>query len=203
MAKKKPQGDEEEGKKGGKKKLIVIGVVAAVALFGAKTMLMKPQSPAQAAAAKAAAQQKLQDLCRRQNTPESMATTTTTVAPSATTTTVAATATTATTAAIDPSTERGGVLELDPFTVNLADGHYLKVGIALQLDTTTVVATAKDDGLGAKALDMAIAALSPKTMDELGQSKVRDEIKQKLGTDACMSYEGEVLTVYFTNFVMQ
>jgi flagellar basal body-associated protein FliL len=40
-------------------------------------------------------------------------------------------------------------------------------------------------------------------MDELGQSKVRDELKQKLGTDSCMAYEGEVLTVYFTNFVMQ
>src|SRR5262249_10580940 len=111
--------------------------------------------------------------------------------------------TTATTAAVDPHTERGGVLELDPLTVNLADGHYLKVGIALQLDKATVVETAKDDGLGAKALDMAIASLSTKTMNQLADAKVREALKQKLGEDTCQAYEGEVLTVYFTNFVMQ
>ena len=156
--------------------------------------------PAEKAAAKLQAEQQLTALCHRQNAPETASETPATEAP---TTTVPAAAATPTTEAIDPSTERGGVLELDPLTVNLADGHYLKVGLALQLDKATVVETAKDEGLGAKALDMAIAALSPKSMDELGQSKVRDELKQKLGADACMAYEGEVLTVYFTNFVMQ
>jgi flagellar basal body-associated protein FliL len=198
MAKKK-KGDEEAAKGGGKKKLIIV-VVALVGAFGAKTMLMKPPSAAEKAAAKLQAEQQLTALCHRQNAPESASETPATEAP---TTTVPAAAATPTTEAIDPSTERGGVLELDPLTVNLADGHYLKVGLALQLDKATVVETAKDEGLGAKALDMAIAALSPKTMDELGQSKVRDELKQKLGTDSCMAYEGEVLTVYFTNFVMQ
>jgi flagellar basal body-associated protein FliL len=198
MAKKK-SGDEEAAKGGGKKKLIIV-VVALVGVFGAKTMLMKPPSAAEKAAAKLQAEQQLTALCHRQNAPESASETPATEAP---TTTVPAAAATPTTEAIDPSTERGGVLELDPLTVNLADGHYLKVGLALQLDKATVVETAKDEGLGAKALDMAIAALSPKTMDELGQSKVRDELKQKLGSDACMAYEGEVLTVYFTNFVMQ
>ena len=200
MAKKK-SGDEEAAKGGGKKKLIIV-VVALVGAFGAKTMLMKPPSAAEKAAAKLQAEQQLTALCHRQNAPESASETPTTEAP---TTTVPAAAATPTTEAIDPSTERGGVLELDPLTVNLADGHYLKVGIALQLDKTVGadVEKAKDEGLGAKALDMAIAALSPKTMDELGQSKVRDELKQQLGTDACMAYEGEVLTVYFTNFVMQ
>jgi flagellar basal body-associated protein FliL len=197
MAKKKT-GDEEAAKGGGKKKLIIV-VVALVGAFGAKTMLMKPPSAAEKAAAKLQAEQQLTALCHRQNTAEAAP------AEATTTTTVPATAATPTTEAIDPSTERGGVLELDPLTVNLADGHYLKVGIALQLDKTAGadVAKAKDEGLGAKALDMAIAALSPKTMEELGQSKVRDQLKQKLGTDACMAYEGEVLTVYFTNFVMQ
>jgi flagellar basal body-associated protein FliL len=198
MAKKQKAGDEEAAKGGGKKKIIII-VVALVGLFGAKTMLMKPPTAAEQAAAKLQKEQDLTALCQRQNAPEAAEA----EAPStATTTTLPITATTA---AIDPSTERGGVLELDPLTVNLADGHYQKVGIALQLDKTAGadVEKAKDEGLGAKALDMAIAALSPKTMEQLGEPKVRDELKQKLGTDACQAYEGEVLTVYFTNFVMQ
>ncbi len=178
-------------------------MVALVGAFGAKSMLMKPPSAAEQAAAKLQAQQELTALCQRQNTPEEGAAEAHATDTTETPTTAAAVAATPTTEAVDPHTERGGVLELDPLTVNLADGHYLKVGIALQLDKATVVETAKEEGLGAKALDMAIAALSPKTMDELGHAKVRDEIKRQLGLDTCHAYEGEVLTVYFTNFVMQ
>jgi flagellar FliL protein len=87
--------------------------------------------------------------------------------------------------------------------VNLADGHYLKVGVALQLKVGDVAATAKDDGTGAHALDMAIAALSPHTMAQLTQSSVRTSLKQKLGYDTCMAYKGDALTIYFTTFVMQ
>jgi flagellar basal body-associated protein FliL len=184
----------EEPEKKSKKKLIVIGVLAAVGLFGAKTFLMKGQTPAQVAAAKVAAQQALNDLCDRQNDitpPKAPAKTTGTTTP------------TATTAPIDPDTERGPVLETDPLTVNLSDGHYLKVGVALQLTKKGVVETAKSNGLGAKALDMAIASLSPKTMPQLSQQGVREALKQKLGYDTCMAYNGDVLTVYFTTFVMQ
>jgi flagellar basal body-associated protein FliL len=193
---KKTKGDEEEEAKGGKKKIIIIGVVLAVGLFGAKTFLMKPPTAAQAAAAKAQAEQDLKNLCARQNEVEGADAKKET----ATTTTVAGTVASP---EVDPHTERGGVLEMEPLTVNLADGHYLKIGIALQLDKATLVETAKDEGLGAKALDMAIASLSTKTMDQLSEATVRDELKHDLGVDACMAYEGEVLTVYFTNFVMQ
>jgi flagellar basal body-associated protein FliL len=194
---KKTKGDEEEEAKGGKKKIIVIAVVAAVGLFGAKTFLMKPPTAAQAAAAKAQAEQDLKALCARQNAPESEHGE---KKETATTTTVAGTVASP---EVDPHTERGGVLEMEPLTVNLSDGHYLKIGIALQLDKATLVETAKDEGLGAKALDMAIASLSTKSMDQLSEATVRDELKHDLGVDTCMAYEGEVLTVYFTNFVMQ
>jgi flagellar basal body-associated protein FliL len=201
MAKKKKEqtGDEEEAKGGKKKKMIIIAVVAVVGLYGAKTMLMKAPSAASVVAATAAKEKALTDLCARQNAPEAGDT-----KPVATTTTTAAAAAgAAASPVINPLTERGAVLEMDPLTVNLADGHYLKLGIALQLDTATLAVTAKADGLGAKALDMAIAAFSTKTMNQLAEPKVRAQIKHKLGLDACASYEGVVLTVYFTNFVMQ
>jgi flagellar FliL protein len=194
MAKKKKAAEGEEEAKGGKKKMIIIIVVVLVGLFGAKTMLMKPADPAAAVAAALKKEQDLTALCARQNTTETHAKET------ATTTTVAGAAAPK---EIDPHTERGGVLEMDPLTVNLADGHYLKIGIALQLDLVTVPETAKTEGLGAKALDMAIAAISTKTMAQLSEPEVREKMKHKLGVDACLAYEGEVLTVYFTNFVMQ
>lgn len=202
MAKKKAEGDED-AKGGGKKKIIIV-VVALVAAFGAKTMLFKKETAAQVAAKKVAAEAALEDLCNRQNNVTPSAETTATTAPGVhgeTTTAPAATA--PTTIPPDPLTERGPVLELDSKTLNLADGHYLKLGLALQLDKTGVVETAKDEGLGAKALDMARKSFSTKTMDELSKPAVRDEIQQQLGLQACHAYEGEVLTVFFTDFVMQ
>jgi flagellar FliL protein len=95
------------------------------------------------------------------------------------------------------------VLELDSVTVNLADGHYLKLGLALQLKAGMTAEAAGQEGLGAKALDMALERLSAKEMPELIAAEARAEIKQQLGLDTCLAYEGEVTTVYFTEFVMQ
>lgn len=95
------------------------------------------------------------------------------------------------------------VLEMDPVTVNLADNHYLKLGLALQLKEGLTAEAAGKEGLGAKALDMALAVFSSKEMPDLIPSDSRAEIKQQLGYDVCVAYDGEVTTVYFTEFVMQ
>jgi len=97
----------------------------------------------------------------------------------------------------------GQVLELDPVTVNLPGGHFLKLGLALQLAVGVDAATAKDQGLGAKALDMALTELSKHTMDQLLPATGRDQVKDDLGFATCQAYDGQVLTVYFTDFVMQ
>ncbi len=95
------------------------------------------------------------------------------------------------------------VLEMDPVTVNLADNHYLKLGLALQLKEGLTAEIAGQEGLGAKALDMALGVFSSKEMPELIPAESRAEIKQQLGYDVCLAYHGEVTTVYFTEFVMQ
>ena len=95
------------------------------------------------------------------------------------------------------------VLELDSVTVNLADGHYLMLGLALQLKVGMTAEAASKEGLGARALDMALERLSAKEMPELISAEARAAIKQQLGLDTCLAYEGEVTTVYFTEFVMQ
>ncbi len=97
----------------------------------------------------------------------------------------------------------GSVLALDSVTVNLSDGHYLKLGLALQLAEGVDASLAKDSGLGSKALDLALDTLSKHTMAELTKPATRDSLKSDLGFDVCREYEAKVTTVYFTEFVMQ
>ena len=92
----------------------------------------------------------------------------------------------------------GAVLKLDSINVNLADSHYLKIGLALQ---TTTKASADIDG--SRALDIAISQLSGRKMDELAVPAKREKAKEALVKEVSKAYEGEVMDVYFTEFVMQ
>jgi len=91
----------------------------------------------------------------------------------------------------------GEVLALDPVQVNLADGHYLSIGIALQL----VEGAAEADG--SKALDAVIELYSGRNIDELSKSKTRDELKKELTHEVGELYDEEVMDVYLTQFVTQ
>ena len=92
----------------------------------------------------------------------------------------------------------GVVLKVDPVSVNLSDGHYLRLGLGLQL--TKDVAEAPDP---AKALDLAIALYSGHTVAEVSNPATRDALKAQLVTELSTAYEGEVMDVYLTNFVTQ
>ncbi|WP_028643272.1 flagellar basal body-associated FliL family protein [Nocardioides sp. URHA0020] len=95
--------------------------------------------------------------------------------------------------------EPGEIVTLDSTQVNLAGGHYLRLGLALQLTTDAVA----DDVDGSKALDAAIDMFSGRKMANLSQPARRDELKEKLADKLKESYEGEVMDVYFTEFVTQ
>jgi flagellar FliL protein len=91
----------------------------------------------------------------------------------------------------------GEVVKLEPIQVNLAGGHYLKIGIALQL---TADAHEAD---GAPALDATIELFSGKSMNQLTRTEVRAEFKKSLEKELKHRYHGEVMGVYFTDFVTQ
>ncbi len=92
----------------------------------------------------------------------------------------------------------GAVTTLEPISVNLADGHFLKIGIALQQSVD--VAEAVD---GSKALDTVIDLYSGKSMEEIGSAEGRDATKAELVKEIEEAYHDEVLDVYFTQYVMQ
>ena len=92
----------------------------------------------------------------------------------------------------------GKVLALDAITLNLADGHFLKLKLALQATTD---ATGELDG--SKALDLAVAEFSNRKVAELSTAEAREAGKAELRTKVNEAYEGEVMDLYFTEFVMQ
>ena len=98
----------------------------------------------------------------------------------------------------------GEVVVLEPITLNLADGRFLKVGIALQLvEGIAVPAEDAVSGWSARALDDAISYLGSKTYDDLVAPGGRDAAKAELSGRIATRYPDEVLAVYFTEIVMQ
>jgi flagellar FliL protein len=97
-----------------------------------------------------------------------------------------------------PKPQPGAVLKLDSINVNLAQGHYLKLGMALQ---TTTKASADIDG--SHALDIAISQLSGRKMEDLAVPAKREKAKDALVEAISKAYEGEIMDVYLTEFVMQ
>lgn len=103
--------------------------------------------------------------------------------------------------------EKGPVMTLDEFLVNLSDpgsDHFLKVTVGLELD--------KEKGKTAESLkeqtpeirDAILTSLSSETRDriapESGREKLKAQIKKNVN-DALG--EEDVKNVYFTNFVTQ
>ncbi len=92
----------------------------------------------------------------------------------------------------------GVITTLDPITINLSGGHFLKLGLALQQDKKVAEAVS-----GAKALDAAIELFSGKTIAELSTKDGRDKAKEKLVETVTEDYDNEVYDLYFTEFVYQ
>lgn len=96
--------------------------------------------------------------------------------------------------------ELGAVQVVDSVSVNLAGGHYLRLGLGLQL-------SAEAGGHGeldvAKALDAAIALYSGREVSELADAQAREDLKHELSTTLDELYHGEVVGVYYTDFVTQ
>ena len=102
--------------------------------------------------------------------------------------------------------EPGMVVKLDPLTLNLDGGHYLKLSMALQFTAAASAGGGHGGGEepdGSKALDLAIGQLSNRKIAELNTAQARDAAKEKLLLAIEEAYHHEVMDLYFTEFVMQ
>ena len=92
----------------------------------------------------------------------------------------------------------GEVVALEPRQLNLEGGHYLKLGLALQ--GTDSVAHGIE---GSKALDAAIEIFSGRSVEELSDPEELHHLKKELKKELDHLYHGDVMDVYFTDFVTQ
>ncbi|WP_127126448.1 flagellar basal body-associated protein FliL [Georgenia sp. SYP-B2076] len=101
-------------------------------------------------------------------------------------------------AATPAAPEPGIVVPIDPISVNLTDGHYLRFGFTMQMtkEATAEVQTAK-------ALDIAIEVFSGRDPAELNDPARRAELKNELLRQLSEAFEGQVMDVYLTDFVTQ
>ena len=99
---------------------------------------------------------------------------------------------------------KGSVVALeDAMTINLADGHYLKLNFSLQ-QTADAGAESVDTS---EARELAIDEYTGKSLEELSTEKGREELKKELTAKIVKAYTEEdkkmVMGVYYTSFVTQ
>ncbi len=104
----------------------------------------------------------------------------------------------------EPVLVKGEVITLEnPLTINLADGHYLKLGFALQM---TEEATGVELDL-AESIDLAIDQYTGKELGELetvkGREKAKGELLEKIEKAYNVEEHHYVMGIYFTSFVTQ
>ena len=110
----------------------------------------------------------------------------------------AASSATTTTAAVPV----GEVATMDPISVNLADGHFLKVGVGVQLDEATPSADFMKGPIS-RVKDLLIENLGGRNMADFATAPQREQIKNDLKDKAKKMFAGAVTDFYFTDFVMQ
>lgn len=91
----------------------------------------------------------------------------------------------------------GEVVRLEPIQVNLAGGHYLRLGLALQL---TEGAHEAD---GSPALDSAITVFSGRPVGDVNKPETREKLRHDLEELLHERYHGDVMEVLFTEYVTQ
>ena len=96
----------------------------------------------------------------------------------------------------------GDVLVLEPLAVNLAGGGYLKIGVTLQF---TEEGSAGGHGGGApdgsKATDLIISTFSQAAPADV--SGARDALKEALQEKIIEAYHGDVMEIYYNEYVTQ
>ncbi|WP_242530512.1 flagellar basal body-associated FliL family protein [Nocardioides aromaticivorans] len=91
----------------------------------------------------------------------------------------------------------GEVMPLEAIQVNLSGGHYLRLGMALQLTTSAHEAD------GSQAMDAAIGIFSGLPVAEVNNPGAREKLRKELEEELEHRYHGDVMDVYFTEFVTQ
>jgi flagellar protein FliL len=99
--------------------------------------------------------------------------------------------------------KEGAVHKLDAIPINLADGHYAKVGMALQLSAAVNAELFKEESEAYKASDVLISIVGGRDKAEFNSPQALQALKEKITAEVRPKFECQVLEVLFTEFVIQ
>ena len=102
--------------------------------------------------------------------------------------------------------ELGHLESLDALNVNLQDGHFLRVAVALEIGEHDEGGDhGKDDAEFpiAPAADLVLSTFSGRSMPELATPEGREAARHELFEAIEEKYGDKVVALYFTEFVMQ
>lgn len=97
-----------------------------------------------------------------------------------------------------PEPTPGIVVDMQAKSINLLDGHYLRIAPSLQFNTEQT----EEPSLAA-AYDAVITVYSMQAVEDVNDPDKRDELKQQLFTILSEAYEGKLMAIYFNEYVTQ
>ncbi|MGH8959605.1 MAG: flagellar basal body-associated FliL family protein [Jatrophihabitantaceae bacterium] len=99
-----------------------------------------------------------------------------------------------------PPPTGGDVVAMDPTTLNLAGGHYLKIAVAVELVKGAASTT---DFASSHAAELVIDEFSNRTVDSLSSNTARKKLTAQLLAAIQKAYPGKVFDIFLTQFVTQ
>lgn len=99
-----------------------------------------------------------------------------------------------------PKPTAGDAVIIDPNTVNLRGGHYLQIGMTIELVSGAASATTFQIS---QAEQLTIDEFSNRTVASLGANGARQKLMKDLEKKIQKAYPKEVYSVYLTKFVTQ
>ncbi len=118
-------------------------------------------------------------------------------------------ASTTETTAVVATPEPGEMVRLDPMTLNLTEGRFLRLGVAFEMTKDFELSDSHDEGPEfspadeGRLRDLLISMFSGRDGDNLVGSDDREQVKDELLEEANTVLDGKVMSVYFTELVMQ
>lgn len=100
----------------------------------------------------------------------------------------------------------GKIIDMEPVNINLAENHYLRLAVSIGLDYHVELVDShgkETEFFTAPASDLVLAQFVGASMEELATLEGRDSAREELLEALHEKYDGAVVAVYFTEFVMQ
>ena len=97
----------------------------------------------------------------------------------------------------------GDLVAVEAMSVNLADGHYLKIGVAIELTEGQDAKYFEKAGKPNKVRDLIITSAASRTMADLATLEGKEKFRAELDKGSEKLYKEYYHGIYFTEFVMQ